>query len=206
MEDNYLFKWCFASVFILLLVIRTYSRIRFERRGPLSLHHLEDGLRLLVLRWILAVPLMLSMFGYIFFMDRFGWMYLSLPRFIRGIGVSLGFGSICFLGIVHYYLGVNFNSASSVKDNHVLITRGPYALVRHPMYLAFILLFVSSFMMTENWLMGLSGILIILSLMTMRLKNEEAKLIEQFGQQYLSYMERTGRFAPKLRNKRTHIP
>ena len=203
MEDYYIFKWCFAAVFVLLVIIRTYSRIRFDRRGPFSLHHLEDGLSLLIVRWILAVPLIFSMIGYVFLMDHFSWMYITLPRFIRGIGVSLGFGSICFLGIVHYYLGINFNSASSVKDNHALVTRGPYALVRHPMYLTFILLFIASFMITENWLMGLSGVLIILSLMTLRLRYEEAKLIEEFGDQYRSYMEITGRFVPKLRRRRT---
>jgi len=35
-------------------------------------------------------------------------------------------------------------------------------------------------------------------LLTIRLSNEEAHLIEKFGDEYREYMQRTGRFLPKL--------
>ncbi len=197
MNYDYILKWCFGILFILLTLLRLFSRIRFEKRGPFSMHHLADGKLLMVIRWILGIPLGFSMMEYFFFQHSVPWMYLPLPVFIRGIGVFLGYSSVCFLAVVHYYLGKNFNSGSSVKQNHSLITGGPYRYVRHPMYVGFFLLFFSSFLISENWLIGLSGMMTILTLMTLRLKLEEENLEQYFGNDYLAYRMKTGAFLPK---------
>ena len=131
-------------------------------------------------------------------MRDFQFLYLEIPYGLRVVGVVLGFSAVVMLGVVHYFLGENFSISARLKSNHRLITRGPYRYVRHPMYLTFMVLFLAAFLMTRNWMMGVSGILILLSLMTIRLKREEAFLIDYFGEDYKKYMERTGKFFPKV--------
>ena len=75
------------------------------------------------------------------------------------------------------------------------MTHGPYRWVRHPFYVTAALLMVSVTLLTANWLIGLTS-LIVLSFLAVRTPKEEQMLIERFGQQYHDYMARTGRFTP----------
>ena len=52
-------------------------------------------------------------------------------------------------------------------------------------------------LLTANWLLALLGVLAF-SMMVIRTRIEEEKLIERFGDEYRSYMERTGRFLPRV--------
>ena len=65
------------------------------------------------------------------------------------------------------------------------------------MYVAYFLFFLGAFLLSRNWIIGFTSTAIILSLMTIRLKNEEKQLISAFGDDYLKYMAETGRFFPK---------
>ena len=77
-----------------------------------------------------------------------------------------------------------------------MIDTGPYRWIRHPMYAAYFVLFLSAFLIAENWIIGASGTAIIGMLMTVRLKREEDILIQRFGRRYLDYRRTTGRFLP----------
>ena len=74
-----------------------------------------------------------------------------------------------------------------------LVDSGIYSIVRHPQYLGGILaLFVTTLLFYPHWLfvvLGVPGIL-ILYFSTIW---EEKKLIRQFGDDYVSYMERVPR-------------
>jgi protein-S-isoprenylcysteine O-methyltransferase Ste14 len=52
-------------------------------------------------------------------------------------------------------------------------------------------------MMADNWFIALLGILAFVA-MASRTPKEESNLIEKFGDEYLDYMKRTGRYFPKL--------
>ncbi len=56
-------------------------------------------------------------------------------------------------------------------------------------------LFRSS-LVTANWFLALTGG-IAFGLIVLRTQTEEDNLIERFGEEYLKYMERTGRFFPE---------
>jgi protein-S-isoprenylcysteine O-methyltransferase Ste14 len=57
---------------------------------------------------------------------------------------------------------------------------------------------VSVLLLTANWLIGLCGIAIIVSVIVIRVPEEERLLIEQFGDEYRTYMQRTGALLPAL--------
>ena len=76
-----------------------------------------------------------------------------------------------------------------------LVTHGPYRWVRHPFYMTAALLMASVTLLTANWLIGASSLL-VLGLLAIRTPKEEQMLIERFGDDYRRYMARTGRYFP----------
>jgi len=87
-----------------------------------------------------------------------------------------------------------------MRENHKLVTWGPYRFVRHPSYLAYFLMFPGLLL---SWL----NLLAVPSLIAVPgyyyvVGNEEKILVERFGDEYRSYQEKTGRFFPRLRRPR----
>jgi protein-S-isoprenylcysteine O-methyltransferase Ste14 len=54
-------------------------------------------------------------------------------------------------------------------------------------------------LLTANWMIGGLMLASVALLVWVRLRGEEDLLIDTFGEQYREYMQRTGRFLPKLR-------
>ena len=57
--------------------------------------------------------------------------------------------------------------------------------------------FVSLSLLAANWFMGLASVAVLLTLLA-RLSEEEARLIERFGDEYREYMKHTGCLLPRL--------
>ena len=121
---------------------------------------------------------------------------------VRWVGVATG--AVC--SILMYWtlssLGKNLTDTVVTRKEATLVTDGPYRWVRHPFYVTAALLMASVTVLTANWLIGLSNLL-VLSLLAVRTPKEEQMLIERFGQQYRDYMARTGRFIPRMSRERS---
>jgi protein-S-isoprenylcysteine O-methyltransferase Ste14 len=76
-----------------------------------------------------------------------------------------------------------------------LVTTGIYARVRHPLYLAGILVFTFNPYITRNWL-TVSAMAVIYFLIGAFL--EERRLLARFGDEYRRYAERVPRFIPRI--------
>lgn len=86
-----------------------------------------------------------------------------------------------------------------MKGQYILATGGPYKFVRHPMYTEKIFVLIFLFLATGVLLilLGLLGFIWL----PKQAKGEEQLLLELFGEQYLNYMNKKGRFLPKLKLK-----
>ena len=94
-------------------------------------------------------------------------------------------------------LGEDFDPALRLLKVPALVKEGPYAKIRHPIYLAFLLMQISVLLLTSNWLIGFCGLAIIIAVIAIRVPEEERLLIEQFGDEYRKYMKNTGMLLPK---------
>ncbi|MEK6921971.1 MAG: isoprenylcysteine carboxylmethyltransferase family protein, partial [Nanoarchaeota archaeon] len=85
-----------------------------------------------------------------------------------------------------------------ILENHQLITKGPYAYVRHPIYSAGILK-AFGFVLVTNSFLGLFALLFLLiPALLYRLRVEEKVLVGHFGQVYLRYKKRVKAIIPYI--------
>ena len=190
------FRNAFFTLFTFLLLIRSYYKIKarvFQFKSIVR----SEGIPLFVLRSIPGVFLLIALFFYIFQRNKGAFLELELPIWLRITGIVLGIFSLILLVWSHHSLGKNFATSVMIRKNHFLVKRGPYLVIRPPMYMAYHVLFLSAFFITGNWGIGLSGLCVVIFLVTLRLIKEESNLIRHFGKEYKEYMERVGKFIPK---------
>jgi protein-S-isoprenylcysteine O-methyltransferase Ste14 len=96
----------------------------------------------------------------------------------------------------HRTLGRNWSDSLEVREQHSLVTGGPYRLVRHPMYSAFFLWALAQVLLLPNWVAGPAGLIGFGTLFAFRVGREERMMLETFGEQYRAYMARTWRVIP----------
>ena len=127
------------------------------------------------------------------------WSKIGLPESIRWLGVGIGILSVVGIYWLFSSIGSGITPTSATRQEHKLITSGPYRWVRHPLYTVGSSMFIAFGMMADNWFIAALGVLAFIG-MAIRTPKEEANLIEKFGDEYREYMKRTGRFFPKLGN------
>jgi protein-S-isoprenylcysteine O-methyltransferase Ste14 len=81
----------------------------------------------------------------------------------------------------------------------VLAVKGPYAVSRNPMYIARYFLILGALGFTGNIYVLVGFTLIYYFYMVNRVKREEAKLRDVFGQDYIDYCSRIRRYLPTFR-------
>jgi protein-S-isoprenylcysteine O-methyltransferase Ste14 len=126
------------------------------------------------------------------------WSKIGLPDWTRWIGV--GVGVVC-VGLIYWLfssIGTGITPTVATRAEHKLVTHGPYRWVRHPLYTVGTTFFLSFGAIADNWFI-LSVAVISFILLALRTPNEEAHLIEKFGDEYRAYMKTTGAFLPKFK-------
>lgn len=134
------------------------------------------------------------------------WASMDLPLVLRLLGALLALVALGLFVWIHRTLGHNLSASLKIKENHTLVTRGPYAMVRHPMYTAFFILHMAVFFLTANWFIGVTWMVGLVLIVRLRVRREEQMLLDRFGDEYLVYMDRTGRFLPPGRTSKTRTP
>jgi protein-S-isoprenylcysteine O-methyltransferase Ste14 len=123
---------------------------------------------------------------------------LNLPLWLRWVGLGAALVGFALLQWAQNSLGQNWSDAPRMMKAQALITIGPYRLIRHPIYTAFLLILGSTLLIASNGLIGLCWIGMTGLEIVSRMNFEEALMLEYFGEPYRSYMQRTGRLLPKI--------
>lgn len=84
-----------------------------------------------------------------------------------------------------------------MRKDHKLVTSGPYGYVRHPSYLAYFIMFSGLFFLLFN-LVALVPLIAVPGYVSLT-TYEEQLLVARFGNEYVEYQKRTGRFLPRIK-------
>jgi protein-S-isoprenylcysteine O-methyltransferase Ste14 len=157
----------------------------------------QEGSLVLTLRRLFGSLLWLSALAYLINPRWMAWSSVPLPDWLRWTGAGIMLICVPLVYWVFSSLGKNVTPTVVTRQEHSLVTHGPYRWVRHPLYSVGFLMFVGLSLLAANWFIALTLVLGYIPL-AMRTPIEEARLVERFGDQYREYMQRTGRFLPRL--------
>ena len=190
------FRVIFGTLGILSMLVRLYYMRRASESDQTISRTREERLTLPLVVSINALGTIAGLI-HVIAPQRMKWANLPLPVWSRWLGVGLGTLALpCFLW-THQALGKNWSLALLTKEGHTLVSSGPYRWVRHPMYTAIFLQQLGSFLVSANWVIGIAWLGTSIGSVA-RVGEEEALMMDEFGEQYRGYMERTGRFVPPM--------
>ena len=194
--DNNFFHLVLVGVFVAFTGIRMY----YHRKAAKTMGDVQykEGRVHVGLRLVVGIPFIALVVGYFFQPGLLAWAKIPLPEWMQWLGVVLGLVSLPLIWWVQWALGANFSTVLHLRNEHTLVTYGPYRWARHPMYSVLYLFGIAIFLLSQNGFLGLGFLIPLTLIVVTRLKNEEAAMIEKFGDQYRAYMGRTGRFLPHL--------
>ncbi len=181
---------------VTLLPIMAYHRLKAHATGE-KLDRWQEGRFILFTLRPVGVIYMLGLIAFMINPSSMAWSSVRLPIWLRWTGVGIGVVAGGLLIWTFRSLGKNLTDTVVTRRAHTLVTSGPYRWVRHPFYDATALTILASSLAAANWFLFLSGGLAFV-LIIVRTRTEEEKLLARFGESYRAYVERTGRFLPRL--------
>jgi protein-S-isoprenylcysteine O-methyltransferase Ste14 len=181
-----------AGLWLLFVVYWAVAAVGAKRNASGLMWRGGIGLRLLLILTIAVVVRSPSLRGFLAETQRsashsslLGWTGVALC--VLGFGLAIS---------ARWHLGRNWGMPMSRKEQPELVTSGPYAFIRHPIYAGLILAMLGSAIgVNVSWalmLLPVGGYFIYSA------RREESLLLQQFPEQYAAYMARTGMLAPRL--------
>jgi protein-S-isoprenylcysteine O-methyltransferase Ste14 len=110
------------------------------------------------------------------------------------VGVGLCVVGLAFAVWARVYLGRNWGMPMSLRQGHELVTSGPYAYVRHPIYTGLILAMIGSAVTVS--LLWLILFALYFSYFLFSARAEETMMLAQFPDAYPAYRRRTKMLIP----------
>lgn len=116
------------------------------------------------------------------------------PLALGWIGAGLTAMGIGFAMWARVTLGRNWSSHPAMKEHHQLVTTGPYAYVRHPIYSGILLAALGTAIVSS--IFGVAMFIFISIAFAWRMNKEEKILLDLFPEQYPEYQKHTKRLVP----------
>jgi len=128
------------------------------------------------------------------------WLYYEL--WLTGIwsfwlGAAVTVGGLLFAVWARVHLGRNWSRSVTIKQGHELITTGPYAVVRHPIYTGILAGFLGLAIALSE-VRGFVVFLLYFVVFWAKLSLEEQWMRSQFGEKYSTYVRRSAALVPYL--------
>jgi protein-S-isoprenylcysteine O-methyltransferase Ste14 len=198
MSTETLFRLLFSAIFLSAFATAFIHRASAHVKGG-SVSQKEEGKLMLPLR-LIGLAGWLSVLVYMINPRWMAWSSFSLPDGFRWAGAALALAGFSIAVTAARAIGKNVTRTVVTREDHELVTSGPYRYIRHPLYTAGMFLSWGLGLLAANWFI-LGAWLIGFVLIVLRLPNEEAHLIAAFGDDYRAYIKRTGAFTPRLTGK-----
>jgi protein-S-isoprenylcysteine O-methyltransferase Ste14 len=179
--------WLGAIAGLGTLAYAVYNMLKAQRR-PTG-QHIGAADKVLRTPYLVIATLFFVLLAYVLWKP----LPIQLPWLLRLVLELVG-EVIFFASLILYLwglrtLGSNFNASSGfgvrLHQEHQLITRGPYAYIRHPMYLAVILACWGGLLLYHTWTMLLFAVMMLGLLYRARREEEALRLL--FGEEWEVY-------------------
>lgn len=202
MNDD-LFRLLAVMLFAVGAVISAYYRLKADRETGERASLKEEGLEIFVPLRLFGLCGWLGVFAFMLNPSWMAWSRVDLPEGLRWLGVGLGMLSDLLAYWIFSNLGTNVTPTVVTRTRARLVTSGPYRWVRHPLYSMGLIADLGFALLAENWFIALTALLVF-AMLVLRTRKEEARLIEKFGDEYRRYMERSGRYFPRIDWSQSH--
>jgi protein-S-isoprenylcysteine O-methyltransferase Ste14 len=199
MADETFYRLLFVALYGLFFSVRGYYRfVKPKRDSPEVVEERKQFEKAEIFMSVVILGYFGTVILYLINLPWFAWTQIpAYPEFMRWAGVILTLSSVPFLWWIHRTLDRQYSACLQIKDSHALITEGPYSRVRHPMYTVLNMFSFGVSLVTANLLTIIFAILVIIPFPFV-VRKEEQMLMETFGDEYVEYMKRTGRFFPRI--------
>ena len=201
MDTETLFRVLFWILLGGAMVMRVYFSIQVRRAGERLLPDRaaveREGRAAFAVRFVAFFVLLALLVLYALNVPWLRALSIPLPPWLRWAGFVLGLVSLAWWAWTQSALGAQWSAQLQLRAGHRLVTTGPYARVRHPLYTAMLGIATAFALVTAHWVFVAFGILSVVALLS-RVPREEQMMLDEFGSEYAAYMQRTGRFFPRL--------
>lgn len=178
--DGAFISLCFG-VFAIVWIIGAFFAKRTRERSPtLYLVLFAVAIWVFLAKGIARVP------------DIELWPYSHQVGTIADAVVAFG---LFFLLWARFTLGSNWSGAVTIKENHELITRGPYAIVRHPIYTGMLVMLLGVAILTGHAVV-FGFVAVIGVAMWIKSLTEERMMTKEFPDAYPAYRQRVSALIP----------
>jgi protein-S-isoprenylcysteine O-methyltransferase Ste14 len=180
-----------AALWILLGLYAAFAilRIRGAKRRQSLFTRLPH-----VAAMIVAFVLLLERQAHFGPLDR---RFLPDSQIWTWVGIVLTVCGIALAIWARSYLGANWSATIAIRADHSLVSTGPYARLRHPIYTGMLLAIAGTALAQDDW-RGLLALAIAFVAWSIKARKEEAWLQAEFGAQFDEHARRTGFLLPRL--------
>ena len=197
MDDHLaLIRAILIVVMVVLLPIGMYYRLTSQSTGE-KLDRRQEGVFILATLRPLGAVFWFGVLAWMINPRWMAWSSIATPLWSRWAGVPLLVAGAALVMWTFRSLGKNLTDTVVTRTAHTLVVHGPYRWIRHPLYSSAALLIAALSLMAANWFLLTIGVA-VLCVIIMRTRTEEQNLVARFGDSYQKYMDRTGRFMPRL--------
>ncbi|HEY7889172.1 MAG TPA: isoprenylcysteine carboxylmethyltransferase family protein [Steroidobacteraceae bacterium] len=181
--------WLWAAFVVCWLVLAQFNKK--ARRTP---WRAVLGLRLVVLAVALAVLLPRRRAVARLFASVGHGQALQVGIAGQWLGVGLCLAGFAFAFWARLHIGRNWGMPMSMRHDHELVTSGPYAYVRHPIYAGIMLAMIGAALAVGVLWLLVFPLYVIYFIASAR--TEEKMMLAQFPDAYLAYRRRTKMLIP----------
>ena len=182
--DAAYFVWIASELFGAVLVPR------LRRRGRATRVKRDRGSGALIIFTVLVSIIIALSLGYAGVGLLPDWVFYP-GIFLMLLGVLVRQWAIAVLGRF-------FSLTVRVAEDHRVVVKGPYRLVRHPSYTGVLITFIGLALAVQSW----GALMVLLAVFGVsygyRMRVEERVLLSELGPDYAEYMKRTKRLIPFL--------
>jgi protein-S-isoprenylcysteine O-methyltransferase Ste14 len=128
--------------------------------------------------------------------------FLPVPKtgeiILTGLTIAIALASVWFCYAAARTLGKQWALVARVVEGHELVMRGPYAVVRNPIYLAMLGMLIASGLAATRWPILVAALVLFQIGTAIRIRSEEKILREAFGVKFDEYARRVPAFLPRI--------